>query len=130
VTLGYTEAEAVARLIGPSTLKYLLFSGELIQAEDALRVGLVDRVVPPEGLADSMADLVTRILNSSAVTMEASKAVASMCGRPAGQAEIEQLTRFTIEAYGGADLKEGVAAFIAGRAPNFPNERGATLGGA
>ncbi|COX27533.1 enoyl-CoA hydratase [Mycobacterium tuberculosis] len=37
VTTGFTEADTVARLIGPAALKYLLFSGELIGIEEAAR---------------------------------------------------------------------------------------------
>jgi enoyl-CoA hydratase/carnithine racemase len=123
VTLGYTEAETLARIIGADMLKYLLFSGELIDAAEALRIGLVQRVVEPGELLGHTARLVGQIRASSGVTMQAAKAVAQMCGRPLQPTDTEQLTRFTVEAYGGPDLREGVAAFIKGREPQFARER-------
>jgi enoyl-CoA hydratase len=122
VTLGYTEAETLVRIIGADMLKYLLFSGELIDAGEALRIGLVQRVVEPEELLGHTARLVEQIRSGSSVTMRAAKAVAQMCGRPLQPADTEQLTRFTVEAYGGPDLHEGVAAFIQGREPRFARE--------
>ena len=41
----------LARLVGPSAAKHLLFTAELIDAERALRIGLVDEVLPPDDLA-------------------------------------------------------------------------------
>jgi enoyl-CoA hydratase len=119
VTLGYTEASAVARLVGPATLKYLLFTGRLLDAEDAAAVGLIQRVVPAAELNSETATVLEAILNSSEVTIRAAKLVADMLGRPLSAADTETLTRLTTEAYDGADLAEGVAAFEERRAPNF-----------
>ncbi|WP_241010788.1 enoyl-CoA hydratase/isomerase family protein [Mycobacterium camsae] len=119
VILGFTEAETVARLIGPAALKYLLFSGELIDVTDAARWGLVQKVVPSDELADVTAELVGQICRQSAVTMRASKVVANMCGRALTGADTDALIRFNVEAYGGADVREGVAAFNERRPPHF-----------
>jgi len=119
VTLGYAEANAVARIIGPDALKHLLFGGHLITADEALRLGLVQRVVDRTDLVTETVQLIDAILASSEVTIRAAKLVADMCGRTLTAADTEALTRITVEAYGGADLKEGVVAFQAGRAPQF-----------
>jgi enoyl-CoA hydratase len=119
VTLGYTEANVVSRAIGPGALKYLLFSGQVIPAEVAAQFGLVQRVVEPGGLIDEVVGLVESILDSSEVTIRAAKLVVDMCARPLSAADTEVLTRITVDAYGGPDLKEGVAAFQAKRAPQF-----------
>ena len=119
VILGFTEAEAVARLIGPAALKYLLFSGELIDVADAARWGLVQKVVPAGDLAGVTAKLVGQICRQSAVTMRATKVVANMYGRALTGADTDALIRFSVEAYGGADVREGVAAFSQRRPPNF-----------
>jgi enoyl-CoA hydratase len=123
VILGYTEADTVARLIGPTGLKYLLFSGELIYAEDAQRLGLVQKIVPPSELASATAKFVSQICSQSAVTMRASKLVADMHGRTLTAADTELLSRLSIEAYEGEDLVEGVAAFEQGRRPAFNQQK-------
>ena len=65
VTLGYTEADALVRLIGPAALKYLLFSGRLVDADEALRMGLVQRVVATEDLVDETVELLGAVLASA-----------------------------------------------------------------
>lgn len=119
VTLGYTETKIVLRLIGPARLKWLLMSGELISADVAFAIGLVDRVVPRESLATSVATLVTAILNSSQATIQAAKIVTDMATRQLDAQDTEELTRIAVKVYGGEDLAEGVSAFLAHRFPHF-----------
>jgi enoyl-CoA hydratase len=119
VILGYTEAQMAARVLGPAGLKYLLFSGEFIAADEALRLGLVQKVVAARDLAAETARLVTQICRHSQTTMRASKSVADMVGRELTAADTDLLTRLSIQAYEGDDLKEGVSAFIEGREPTF-----------
>jgi enoyl-CoA hydratase len=128
VTLGYTEANALVRLIGAAALKHLLFSGRLIPADEALRLGLVQQVVDRQELVSETTSLVETIVSSSEVTIRAAKLVADMCGRPLSARDTEELTRITIEAYDGPDLKEGVAAFEARRRPDFTQQRRTTGG--
>lgn len=125
-TLGFTEANAVARLVGPAVLKYMLFSGELIGIEDAVRWGLVQRGVETDALAETVAGFVVQICSHSTVTMRAAKAVADMHGRALTATDTDALIRFNVEAYGGADLHEGVAAFCEGRSPKFDDGDEAT----
>lgn len=124
VTLGYTEARALVRLVGASQLKRMLFEGQLLDAQEAVRIGLVELVVDDENLEVRTSDMVTTILQSAPVTIRAAKAVADMCARPLTAKDTEQLIRFTVEAYPGADLREGVEAFLARRRPQFGQSRG------
>lgn len=97
--------------MGPSAAKYLLFSGELIDAERALRTGLVDEVLPA-GALDKRVGEFTRVLASrSLLTQAAAKEFADgRTDRDAYWAE---------EARGSGDTAEGVAAFLERRAPRF-----------
>src|SRR5699024_4468936 len=76
VTLGYVEAKALTRLIGVGNLKRLLFEGDLIDAMEAERIGLVEVVVPDSDLENRTAALLSAILSSAKVTISASKLVA------------------------------------------------------
>src|SRR5262249_19588810 len=119
VTLGPSEARALVRLIGPARLKDFLFTGRLVEAEEARAIGLVDRVVPVEELADATAEIVEAIASAAQTTIRAGKLAIDASGRPLSQQDEETLARLTHEAYDGADLKEGVAAFLERRQPRF-----------
>ncbi|GGO37115.1 enoyl-CoA hydratase/isomerase family protein [Streptomyces lasiicapitis] len=98
-------------LVGPSTAKYLLFSGESIDAARALRTGLVDEVLPA-GELDARVKEFTRVLASrSLLTQAAAKEFAGPGeGREAHWAE--QMRE-------SGDTAEGVAAFLERRQPRF-----------
>ncbi|MDQ1007040.1 enoyl-CoA hydratase/carnithine racemase [Streptomyces sp. V4I23] len=110
----------LASLVGPAAAKYLLFSGELIDADRALRTGLVDEVLP-EGELGRRAAGFTRVLASrSQLTQCAAKEFAAgRTDRDAYWAE---------QARGSGDTAEGVAAFLERRAPRFGWAPGATGG--
>lgn len=107
-------ASATRRLValtGPSTAKYLLFSGELIDASRALRTGLVDEVLPEDEL-DERVSRFTRILASrSLLTQAAAKEFAD--GRT------DRDAHWAAQARRSGDTAEGVAAFLERRQPRF-----------
>ncbi|MCF2127406.1 enoyl-CoA hydratase/isomerase family protein [Strepomyces sp. STD 3.1] len=107
-------ASATRRLValtGPATAKYLLFSGELIDAARALRTGLVDEVLP-EGELDKRVAEFTRVLASrSLLTQAAAKEFAN--GRT------DRDAHWAGQARGSGDTAEGVAAFLERRPPRF-----------
>jgi enoyl-CoA hydratase/carnithine racemase len=112
------STKALLDLVGPATTKYLLFSGELIDAETALRVGLVDRLVPAEGLDAEVRRFADALASRSALTQRATKeVVAALTAGHDGEAEVARWYRETIA---GGELAEGVAAFVERRAPRFP----------
>jgi enoyl-CoA hydratase/carnithine racemase len=98
-------------LVGPATAKYLLFSGELIDAERALRTGLVDEVLPEGELAKRVAEF-TRILAArSQLTQAAAKEFAN------GRTDRDE--HWAARARESGDTAEGVAAFLERRSPRF-----------
>lgn len=119
VGIVYTPAStrALVHLVGPATTKYLLYSGELVDAGTALRTGLVDRLVDAEQL-DAEAHRFAAVLASrSALTQRSTKeVVAALADGGDGEALAAARYRETIAA---GELAEGVAAFAERRAPRF-----------
>jgi len=105
-------------LVGPATTKYLLFSGELLDAETALRTGLIDRLVPAGDLEPEVHRFADVLAARSALTQRATKeVVAALLTGGDGQAEAARWYRRTVAS---GELAEGVAAFAERRPPRFP----------
>jgi len=109
----------VVRLVGPSATKHLLFSAELIDADRALRIGLVDEVREPGLLGERVGEL-TRLMATerSLLTQMASKEIVDAVadGQPVDPS-VERRWGRAVAA--GSDAAEGIAAFVERRAPNF-----------
>ena len=106
-----SSTRRLVSLVGPATAKYLLFSGELIDAERALRTGMVDELLPQGELARRVGEF-TRILASrSQLTQAAAKEYAN--GRT------DRDAHWSGQARAGGDTAEGVAAFLERRQPRF-----------
>lgn len=105
-------------LVGPATTKYLLFSGEQIDAATALRAGLVDRVVDAADLETEVRRFAGILASRSALTQRAAKAIVrALAAGGDGAAEADRWYRETVAR---GELAEGVAAFAERRPPRFP----------
>lgn len=70
---GIGGTQRLARLVGPARAKDLVFSGRFIGAEEALRIGLVDRVVPTESVYDEAMAWARELANLPAMALAAAK---------------------------------------------------------
>ncbi|MFF7548867.1 enoyl-CoA hydratase/isomerase family protein [Streptomyces canus] len=106
-----SSTRRLVSLVGPAAAKYLLFSGELIDAERALRTGLIDEVLPEGELAKRVAEFTRTLASRSQLTQAAAKEFAN--GRT------DRDAYWTGQARGSGDTAEGVAAFLERRQPRF-----------
>jgi enoyl-CoA hydratase len=90
----------------------LLLTGESISADEAFRIGLVDRVVPGPELAETAGELARRIVNNAPLAVR--YCLESVrCGELSVEAELFG------KSCGTQDMKEGTRAFLEKRAPRF-----------
>ncbi|MEU0965721.1 enoyl-CoA hydratase-related protein [Streptomyces sp. NPDC005917] len=106
-----SSTRRLASLVGPAATKYLLYSGELIDTERALRTGLVDEVLPEGELPKRVGEFTRILVARSQLTQAAAKEFAN--GRT------DRDDHWTRQAHGSGDTAEGVAAFLERRQPRF-----------
>jgi 2-(1,2-epoxy-1,2-dihydrophenyl)acetyl-CoA isomerase len=107
------------RLVGLAKAKELVFTAEIIDAGEALRIGLVNRVVPAAELASTTRALAGRIAAGPPIAQGLAKALLNRSESTdlAGALELEALAQG--HAIASDDHAEGVRAFLDRRAPRF-----------
>lgn len=111
--------QRLPRLVGAGTAYRLLFTGELIGAAEALRIGLVDEVVPAADLRGRAMALAESIAQKSPVALQLIKeAVRASLRVPLDEGLRQERTLFGL-AFSSEDKAEGVAAFLGKRQAEF-----------
>jgi enoyl-CoA hydratase/carnithine racemase len=117
----YGSAWVMGRSLGASRALDLLLSGRTFRAEEALALGVVDRVEPPEELLPGALAYATELAELSSPWSMAQIKRQVYAGMESGLASAEALAdELMEESFGRPDLEEGVAAFGERRPPRFP----------
>jgi enoyl-CoA hydratase len=104
--------QRLARLVGPSRAKDLIFTGRQVGAEEALAMGLVDRVVAPEELWDATLELARSLAAGPSVALALAKAaIDDGLDRALGAGLDLEQERF-VEVFATDDARAGVASFL------------------
>jgi enoyl-CoA hydratase len=111
--------QRLPRLVGLGKAYKLLYTGDLIKADEALRIGLVDEVVPADQLMARANELAGAIASKSPVALRLIKeAVRASLRTPLDEGLRHEITLFGL-VFSSADKQEGVDAFLNKRPPNF-----------
>jgi enoyl-CoA hydratase/carnithine racemase len=111
------------RIIGPARTAEFVFSGRFMEAEEAERVGLLNRVVPAEGLLDEALDIARQIAANSPGGVQLSKrALQANLEVTSYAAALELENRGQALLTRGADMPEALQAFKERREPQFTGQ--------
>lgn len=112
VILGVTETQVLLRLLGPARLKWLVFSGELISAREALEIGLVETVTDRNALVAETVRVASSVLEGAPETVRATKYLTDLCWARGLTREVEEITRLTLQAYESPGLRSRIEQFM------------------
>ena len=119
ITPGFGGTQRLPRLVGSGMARQMLYTADVIDASEALRIGLVNNVVAPEELMDVVKGIAGRIISKGKLAVRFSK-VATNEGL---QTDIDRAMTIEADLFGlcfsTEDQKEGMGAFIEKRSPNF-----------
>jgi enoyl-CoA hydratase/carnithine racemase len=106
-------------VVGLGRAKELIMTGKLINGEEAERIGLANRVAPPDELEAATATLVDELLACAPVAVGLAKRVLDASAKPALSTTLELEVAIQERCAATADFAEGAAAFREKRQPEF-----------
>ena len=109
---GFSGTVRLARLVGMGMAKRLIFSGKAIRADEALRIGLVNEVVPQADLLNRALELASQIAANAPLAVSAAKLCINTCfDMPAEEAIAFENRAFGL-CFNTQDQKNGMRAFL------------------
>lgn len=111
--------QVLPRLIGEKKAKELVFTGNTISAEEALRLGLINKVVPKEKLKESTEEFVNVLLERSPLILKFAKMAINKSLETSLSAGLAYESDLCALCFATEDLKEAVKAFLEKRTPVY-----------
>ena len=116
---GYGGTQRLARLVGVGRAIEMILTGEPVSAQEALRIGLANRVVPQSELMTAALELAGKIASKGQVAVR----LALQAARETQERHLEAGQQFEAQLFGtccaSEDFREGTAAFLEKRKPEF-----------
>jgi len=123
VTLGIIPGtggtQRLPRLIGKGRAAEILLTGEFIDAQEAYRIGLVNRVVPHGEAVNGAEELARRIMKNAPIAVEMAKDAIEMGKDMPLENAVQYSQKNCVTCFSTEDMKEGMTAFLGKRKANF-----------
>jgi enoyl-CoA hydratase/carnithine racemase len=122
IVYGLGSTARLVETVGAAWARWILLSGDLLDAEQALRIGLVHEVVEPGDVAERAYALARTLASRARISLTGGKELIARAvqGRLDEDARVHELY---VEACSSAEYAEGVAAFLGKRSPDFAAAR-------
>jgi enoyl-CoA hydratase len=117
IAYAHDSVRALVSLVGPAHAKSILFTGCFLKAPEALRLGLVNEVVPVDALEQTVRDYAATVSINAPLSIKASKLTVNSLVEDRYDPAMQE--RLTNECFNSADYAEGRRAFMEKRKPVF-----------
>ena len=111
--------KSLVDLVGPSIAKDIMFSGRRLKTDEALRIGLINRVVDVEELEAVTVAYAETLAANAPLSIRASKFFINQLGLERAQRDEARMDAMQREAEGSEDFKEATLSFVEKRKPVF-----------
>jgi len=119
IAYGYDGLRHLVSLVGPSWARLIMYTGMKIDSAEALRIGLVDRVMPNGELWDATLEIARTISGNAPLAIQAAKiTIAQVLKDPAAR-DMDAIKKIGSACMDSEDFREGRQAFMEKRKPKF-----------
>jgi enoyl-CoA hydratase len=119
IAYGYDGLKHLVSLVGPSWARLIMYTGMRIESAEALRIGLVDRVVPDNELWDATMEIARTISGNAPLAIQAAKITIAQVLKDPDKRDMAAIKAIGTACMDSEDFKEGRQAFMEKRKPQF-----------
>lgn len=119
IAYGYDGLRHLVSLVGPSWARLIMYTGMRIDAAEALRIGLVDRVTPDAELWDATMEIARTISGNAPLAIKAAKLTIAEVLKDPAERDMAAIKQIGIDCMDSEDFREGRQAFMEKRKPQF-----------
>jgi enoyl-CoA hydratase/carnithine racemase len=119
IAYGYDGLRNLVSLVGPSWARLIMYTGMRIDSREALRIGLVDRVLPNGELWDATMEIARTISTNAPLAIKAAKITIAQVLKDPADRDMNSVKQIGLECMDSEDFREGRRAFMEKRKPQF-----------
>jgi enoyl-CoA hydratase len=119
IAYGYDGLRNLVSLVGPSWARLIMYTGMRIDAAEALRIGLVDRVVLDAELWGATMEIAGAISGNAPLAIQAAKITIAQVLRDPDKRDMDAIKAIGMACMDSEDFREGRTAFMEKRKPKF-----------
>jgi enoyl-CoA hydratase len=119
IAYGYDGLKHLVSLVGPSWARLIMYTGMKVDSAEALRIGLVDRVVPDADLWGATMEIARTISGNAPLAIQAAKITIAQVLKDPDKRDMDAIKAIGTACMDSEDFREGRRAFMDKRKPNF-----------
>jgi enoyl-CoA hydratase/carnithine racemase len=119
IAYGYDGLKHLVSLVGPSWARLIMYTGMRIDSAEALRIGLIDRVVPDAELWNVTTEIARTISGNAPLAIKAAKITIAQVLKDPDKRDMDAIKAIGTACMDSEDFREGRQAFMAKRKPQF-----------